>query len=217
MKPTLTFLSALLCILSAASHGEEVARDSPVLVEAEGFATSRRLGGRSAVHGHHGIAVSARPRPGPAGGGCDDGSRVSRGRHLSRLGAHQGLGGAMEGTRHAGAVSGARQRHARSTTTFGTVGAEWHWQDGGSVELPAGKVSLALHDLTGFEGRCDAILFTRDPEVRAAECGSGDGGVSPEACSACRSNRSRRASSISSSPAAASPGPARRFRRRGWA
>ena len=47
---------------------------------------------------------------------------------------------------------------------FGTVGAEWHWQDGGLVELPAGRVVLALHDLTGFEGRCDAILFARDPQ-----------------------------------------------------
>jgi FAD dependent oxidoreductase len=48
--------------------------------------------------------------------------------------------------------------------TFGTVGAEWHWQDGGSIELPAGKVSLSLHDLTGFEGRCDAILLSRDAQ-----------------------------------------------------
>lgn len=47
-------------------------------------------------------------------------------------------------------------------TTFGTEGAEWHWQDGGTVELPAGEISLALHDLTGFDGRCDAILFTTD-------------------------------------------------------
>jgi hypothetical protein len=47
-------------------------------------------------------------------------------------------------------------------TTFGTEGAEWHWQDGGTVDLPAGEVSLALHDLTGFDGRCDAILFTTD-------------------------------------------------------
>jgi hypothetical protein len=50
------------------------------------------------------------------------------------------------------------------TTTFGTEGAEWHWQDGGQVELPAGKVPVALHDLTGFEGRCDAILLARDPK-----------------------------------------------------
>ncbi len=49
-------------------------------------------------------------------------------------------------------------------TTFGTEGAQWHWQDGGMTALPAGKVTLALHDLTGFEGRCDAILFARDPQ-----------------------------------------------------
>jgi len=47
------------------------------------------------------------------------------------------------------------------TTTFGTEGADWHWQDGGKVELGA-ETKVALHDLTGFEGRCDAVLFTKD-------------------------------------------------------
>lgn len=46
-------------------------------------------------------------------------------------------------------------------TTFGTTGAEWHWQDGGVIEA-SGKTTVELHDLTGFEGRCDAILFCRD-------------------------------------------------------
>ncbi len=46
-------------------------------------------------------------------------------------------------------------------TTFGTEGAAWHWQDGGTIELN-GRVELRLHDLTGFEGRCDAILFVPD-------------------------------------------------------
>ncbi len=45
--------------------------------------------------------------------------------------------------------------------TFGTEGAEWHWQDGGILDLPE-KAEIALHDLTGFEGRCEAILFCRD-------------------------------------------------------
>lgn len=45
--------------------------------------------------------------------------------------------------------------------TFGTKGAEWHWQDGGSVEVDV-EAKVALHDLTGFEGRCDAIVFSRD-------------------------------------------------------
>jgi hypothetical protein len=45
---------------------------------------------------------------------------------------------------------------------FGTKGAEWHWQEGGKVTLPAGEVKIALHDLTGFDGRADAILFSKD-------------------------------------------------------
>ena len=44
--------------------------------------------------------------------------------------------------------------------TFGTKGADWHWHDGGTIKLAAGKVNLVLHDLTGFDGRCDAILFS---------------------------------------------------------
>ncbi len=47
-------------------------------------------------------------------------------------------------------------------TTFGTEGEQWHWQSGGSVEI-SGETTVALHDLTGFEGRCDAILFSKDP------------------------------------------------------
>ncbi|HWI55926.1 MAG TPA: FAD-dependent oxidoreductase, partial [Bacillota bacterium] len=47
--------------------------------------------------------------------------------------------------------------------TFGTKGAEWHWQDGGLVEV-AGEATISLHDLTGFEGRCDAVLFCKDAQ-----------------------------------------------------
>lgn len=47
-------------------------------------------------------------------------------------------------------------------TEFGTENAEWSWQEGTPVRLEAGKVSIALHDLTGFNGRCDAILLTTD-------------------------------------------------------
>ena len=49
-------------------------------------------------------------------------------------------------------------------TVFGTQGAQWHWQDGGHVNIAERRARLALHDLTGFEGRCDAILFARDVE-----------------------------------------------------
>jgi len=46
--------------------------------------------------------------------------------------------------------------------TFGTKGAEWFWHDGGTVQLQDKRVTLTLHDLTGFAGRCDAILFSSD-------------------------------------------------------
>lgn len=48
-------------------------------------------------------------------------------------------------------------------TIFGTQGEDWHWQDGGSVEIAAKETKLVLRDMTGFEGRCDAILFSKDP------------------------------------------------------
>lgn len=44
--------------------------------------------------------------------------------------------------------------------TFGDGAGEWHWQPGGIVSLTPGEHRLSLHDLTGFEGRCDAILLT---------------------------------------------------------
>ena len=47
---------------------------------------------------------------------------------------------------------------------FGTVGEDWHWQDGGLVELGEHSV-VRLQDRTGFDGRCDALLFLADPEA----------------------------------------------------
>ena len=46
---------------------------------------------------------------------------------------------------------------------FGAEGADWHWQYGGSVRILRKRVKLALHDLTGFEGRCDAVVFVDRP------------------------------------------------------
>ncbi|TWT56714.1 hypothetical protein KOR42_00680 [Thalassoglobus neptunius] len=49
---------------------------------------------------------------------------------------------------------------------FGSTGAEWFWQPGGTVELEKGEVTLTLRDLTGFDGRCDAIyLSTEDNDT----------------------------------------------------
>jgi hypothetical protein len=53
--------------------------------------------------------------------------------------------------------------------TFGTKSATWHWHDGGIVKVGS-KASLALHDLTGFEGRCEATCSTdqapQGPQVK---------------------------------------------------
>ena len=47
---------------------------------------------------------------------------------------------------------------------FGQGGkTPWRWEDGGVVDLK-GETTLALHDLTGYYGRCDAIVMSGDLE-----------------------------------------------------
>ncbi len=53
----------------------------------------------------------------------------------------------------------------RLDTVFGANGEDWAWQSGGKVTVTGGDLTLALHDLTGFEGRCDAIYFSADGSV----------------------------------------------------
>ena len=43
---------------------------------------------------------------------------------------------------------------------FGIKKREWDWIDGGTVEINKLQTMISLHDLTGFNGRCDAIYFT---------------------------------------------------------
>ena len=45
------------------------------------------------------------------------------------------------------------------TQDFGVGSADWHWVDGGMVELAAGAHVLALRDLTGFDGRCAGVVI----------------------------------------------------------
>jgi hypothetical protein len=49
-------------------------------------------------------------------------------------------------------------------TVFGTVPG-WTWQKAGPVEIASETCELALKDLTGFEGRCDALYFVKDATV----------------------------------------------------
>ena len=49
------------------------------------------------------------------------------------------------------------------TPAGATLGTEpgWAWQDAGSVNITKKSVKLEIEDLTGFEGRCDAVYLSK--------------------------------------------------------
>ena len=50
--------------------------------------------------------------------------------------------------------------------TLGVSGiAGWRWYDAGEIMLSEGEVDLSISDLTGFDGRVDAILLSTDPDL----------------------------------------------------
>ncbi|MBL7219157.1 MAG: FAD-dependent oxidoreductase [Phycisphaerae bacterium] len=50
-----------------------------------------------------------------------------------------------------------------SGVTFGKAKNDaWQWVSGGAFDLKAGKVEVAIHDLTGWWGRCDAVVLARE-------------------------------------------------------
>lgn len=55
--------------------------------------------------------------------------------------------------------------NGRKTTKqpLGTTGDKWEWQAAGKVTAKDRHLTLVLHDLSGFDGRCDAIWLTTDP------------------------------------------------------
>jgi len=44
---------------------------------------------------------------------------------------------------------------------LGASGRDWSWEAAGAVDLLGGDTELVLQDLTGFDGRCDAIFLSR--------------------------------------------------------
>jgi len=46
--------------------------------------------------------------------------------------------------------------------TFGVIGSDWMWQDGGIVQITNIQNEIRLKDRYGFDARCDAIYFTTD-------------------------------------------------------
>ena len=60
----------------------------------------------------------------------------------------------------------------RSPVVFGAAPSqEWIWQSAGEFDLPKGPLRLALNDLTGYFGRCDALLLTTDLGYQPPEKG----------------------------------------------
>lgn len=55
--------------------------------------------------------------------------------------------------------------------TLGTNGSPWGWQKAGVCALEKGAATLALHDLTGFNGRCDALYLTTDLQAEPEQDG----------------------------------------------
>ena len=51
----------------------------------------------------------------------------------------------------------------RLPVIVGQTGDRWQWQKAGTVNLKRGMATLALCDLTGFDGRCDAICLSTSP------------------------------------------------------
>jgi hypothetical protein len=50
----------------------------------------------------------------------------------------------------------------RLATPLGTKGTSWMWQSAGKVKIRNTRTTVALHDLSGFNGRCDAVYFTTE-------------------------------------------------------
>lgn len=56
---------------------------------------------------------------------------------------------------------------------FGATGKDWLWEKGGVIKAAAARLELGLHDLTGFDGRVDAVLLTDDASFTPPEGGAG--------------------------------------------
>lgn len=48
------------------------------------------------------------------------------------------------------------------SSNLGTTGGDWQWQPAGRVRIKTLQTEIRLRDLTGFDGRCDALYFTQD-------------------------------------------------------
>ena len=50
----------------------------------------------------------------------------------------------------------------RLPAELGAAGKTWSWQYAGTTVAESPRIEVSLHDLTGFDGRCDAIYFSTE-------------------------------------------------------
>lgn len=65
----------------------------------------------------------------------------------------------------------------------------WQWQYAGKVAVRKTEAEIALHDLTGFDGRCDALYFSterREPPRKPGSWPRSRDRLSNPACRAAR-------------------------------
>ncbi len=60
----------------------------------------------------------------------------------------------------------------KTLSSAGYAGSGWEWQHVGKTALRKGTATLALKDMTGFDGRCDAVYIT-DTEGDVPPAGAG--------------------------------------------
>ena len=64
------------------------------------------------------------------------------------------------------AVGTEKNPFAWESEELGVGDKAWHWQKAGVVRLVKGtEYVVRLHDLTGFNGRCDALYFTTEGDT----------------------------------------------------
>ena len=50
-------------------------------------------------------------------------------------------------------------------TVLGCEGEKWTWQYAGKVNVKSGEATVVLKDMTGFDGRIDAVFFTTQKDL----------------------------------------------------
>ncbi len=162
MKTKITFLSSVLILTIFASCSRE---NYQKLVEAESFGTKggwvvdpqfvEQMGSPYLLA--HGLGK-------PVGNAGTEFSLPSKGRYNIWVRTKNWAPGNWEAPgRFLLVING-----IELATILGTVDG-WNWQYAGALNFRDDSVNLELKDLTGFDGRCDAIFFSTGKEMPPSE------------------------------------------------